>query len=114
MSIRKTHLSWGYAYASSFRARPAYRFTAEVSVYIAHESQGRGLGKRLYLALLDELRRLGARTAIGALTLPNQASQRLHESLGFKPVARFEQVGFKFDAWHDVEFWQTALEWRRC
>jgi len=100
----------GYAYATKWRARSAYRFAVESSVYLAPDASGRGLGTRLYQALLARLREAGLRTVIGGVALPNPASVALHEKLGFKPVACFERVGLKHDRWIDVAYWQLQLE----
>lgn len=99
----------GYAYASPLKSRSAYRFAVEISVYVNQQNLGQGIGKRLYIALLDELKAIGMHTAIGGIALPNKASISLHEKLGFKKVAHFEQVGRKFDRWIDVEYWQIFL-----
>lgn len=99
----------GYAYSSPFRTRPAYRFTVETSVYLAPASHGRGIGTRLYRALLSTLEAQGFVQAIGAIALPNPGSVRLHESLGFVQSGLYRQVGYKFDAWHDVGLWQRDL-----
>ena len=99
----------GYAYATRWRARSAYRFSVETSIYLRQGQAGRGLGRRLYEALFDALRPLGVHVVIGGIALPNDASVALHERLGMKPVARFEQVGRKFDRWIDVGYWQRLL-----
>lgn len=99
----------GYAYASNFRGRPAYRFTVETTVYVAADARGRGAGRALYAALHDILRMQGFRTVVGGITLPNAASVRLHEAMGYRPVGSFPKVGFKFGRWHDVGFWQMDL-----
>ena len=99
----------GYASASAFRSRPAYRFTVETSVYLAREAVGRGLGRRLYGALLDTLEAQGFTQAIGAITLPNPASVALHEALGFSRAGTYRQVGRKLGAWHSVGLWQRPL-----
>ncbi len=99
----------GYAYAGEFRVRAAYRWSCEVSVYLAHEAQGAGLGRRLYRALFDLLARQGYRQAFAGVTLPNPASVALHESMGFEPIGVYRDVGFKLGAWHDVGWWQLAL-----
>lgn len=96
----------GYAKATRWRDRAAYARTAETTVYVTPAQHGRGVGRAVYSALLAELRRQGFRTAIGGITLPNAASVRLHESLGFKFVGTFRGVGCKFGQWHDVGFWQ--------
>lgn len=99
----------GYAYGSPFRSRAAYRWSSEVSVYIAETSHRTGLGRRLYAALFELLSEQGYRRAYAGITLPNEASVRLHESMGFDTVGVFREAGFKFDAWHDVGWWQRGL-----
>ena len=99
----------GYAYASSFRSRPAYEWTVETSVYVEADRQGLGIGTALVQALLDDLRARGYRRAIAGIALPNEASVALHERMGFTPVGVFREVGFKFDRWWSVGFWERAL-----
>ena len=99
----------GYAYATRWRVRSAYRYAVEVSVYVDPAYSRRGIGSRLYAALFAELRGLGMHTAIGGIVLPNVASVALHEKHGFRKVAHFSDVGFKFDRWIDVGYWQRAL-----
>lgn len=99
----------GYALAARFRDRPAYRFTVETSVYLRSDVAGRGIGRRLYEPLLAILEAQGFTQAIAAITLPNEASVRLHERLGFERAGTYRQVGWKFGAWHDVGLWQRAL-----
>ncbi|MCG7311111.1 GNAT family N-acetyltransferase [Brachybacterium sp. ACRRE] len=92
----------GYAYAGAFNPREAYRFTCEVSVYLASDQRGSGRGRALYEALLPALRERGLRRAIALVAQPNPASDRLHASFGFTPVGTFTKVGWKLGAWHDV------------
>lgn len=99
----------GYAYGSQYRARAAYDWTAETSVYIHERCRGRGVGKALYTVLLDALRIQGFRSAMAGATLPNDASVRLHASFGFQPAGHVRDAGWKFGAWHDVGFWQLTL-----
>ncbi len=99
----------GYAYATKWRVRSAYRFSAETSVYLAQDARGHGHGVRLYEALLEDLDKLGVHAAIGGIAQPNAASVKLHEKLGFRKVAMFEQVGFKNGQWVDVGYWQKLL-----
>ena len=99
----------GYAKGYRFRARAAYAWSVEVSVYVAEAARGRGVGRRLTMGLLDELKDRGYVTAIAGITLPNHASVGLFESLGFVPSGVFRNVGFKLDRWHDVGFWQREL-----
>jgi L-amino acid N-acyltransferase YncA len=100
----------GYAYASRWRVRAAYRFSVESTVYLLPGKTGKGAGAQLYAALLERLRGSGCHTVIGGIALPNPASVALHEKLGFKQVARFQDVGFKFDRWIDVGYWQIVLD----
>lgn len=99
----------GYAYARLFRDRPAYHWTAETTVYVAAGLHRCGVGTTLYAELLRILTSLGYVNAIGGITLPNAASVALHEKLGYRKVAYFPRLGFKFDQWHDVGFWQKQL-----
>ena len=99
----------GYAYATAFHPRAAYRWSVEISIYLAPEARGRGVGNELLTPLLDRLREMGFVQAFGGTALPNPASERLLESFGFKKVAHWERVGFKFDAWHDVSWRQLTL-----
>jgi len=99
----------GYAYAGTFRTRSAYRHTCEVSVYVDRERRGGGVGRTLYTALLDRMRAAGMRLAVGGATMPNDASERLHRSLGFEVVGTFREVGFKQGRWCDVQWFQKRL-----
>jgi L-amino acid N-acyltransferase YncA len=99
----------GYAYGAPARSRAAYRWCAEVSVYLAPEARGRGLGGRLLDELVEELRRRGFATVIAGTTLPNPASVRLFEGRGFEAVGVFKRAGHKLGAWHDVGWWQRFL-----
>jgi phosphinothricin acetyltransferase len=99
----------GYAYAAPFHARAAYRWSAQISVYLAQDRRGAGIGRHLVGALLDELTSRGYVNAFAGTTLPNNASVRLFESLGFRQMALWEHVGFKLGEWHDVGWWQCDL-----
>lgn len=99
----------GYAYATKWRPRRGYRYSVEISVYLAPLEIGRGLGSKLYERLFGVLVELGAHAVIGGIALPNDASVALHEKFGMRKVAHFEQVGFKFDRWIDVGYWQRLL-----
>ena len=104
----------GYAYASGFRSRAAYRFAVETTVYVDPEAQGRGAGEALYRLLVATLTEQGFTQAIGAIALPNQASVRLHEKLGFAQAGLYRKVGWKLGAWHDVGLWQRPLAPSAC
>lgn len=99
----------GYAYASPFRARAAYAWAVETTVYVAADAQERGVGRALYAELLDRLTRQGFTQAVGIIALPNDASVALHERLGFRFVGVNERVGWKRGRWIDVGVWQRAL-----
>ncbi|CAI3805067.1 arsinothricin resistance N-acetyltransferase ArsN1 family B [Rheinheimera sp. MM224] len=99
----------GYAYATKWRVRSAYRFSAECTVYVKEGLSGQGVGSQLYQQLLAELKALGIHLAIGGITLPNAQSVALHEKFGFEKCGHFQQVGFKFEQWRDVGYWQKLL-----
>jgi L-amino acid N-acyltransferase YncA len=99
----------GYAYAGPWKARSAYRFAVESTVYLAVGQQGRGLGAALYRRLIDELARCGAHCVIGGVSLPNAASVALHEKLGFRKIGQFCEVGWKLGHWVDVGYWELML-----
>ena len=99
----------GYAYAARFHERIAYRWSVTVSVYLAPDAGGRGLGTALYTHLLATLRDLGYVTAFAAIALPNPASVALHERMGFEPVGTYRNAGFKLGRWRDVSWWQRPL-----
>jgi phosphinothricin acetyltransferase len=99
----------GYAYGGRHRARPAYRWSAETSVYIDDAFRRRGVGRGLYDSLFAILAAQGYRNALAGITLPNPASVALHESMGFEKVGVYRAVGYKFGRWHDVGWWQRAL-----
>lgn len=99
----------GYAYASKWKGRCAYRYSVESTVYLAPAQVGKGYGATLYSELLACLRSLSMHSVIGGIALPNPASICLHERLGFKKVAHFEEVGFKHGKWVDVGYWQLQL-----
>lgn len=100
----------GYAYATPWRARSAYRFSVEVTVYVDPECPRLGIGRRLYEALLPTLKTRGIHAAFGVIALPNDASVALHERFGFEKVAHLREVGYKFDRWIDVGYWELTFE----
>lgn len=99
----------GFAYATHHRERAAYRWAADVTVYVAPASQRAGVGRALYEALFDRLGQQGFRIACAGIALPNEASVGLHEALGFQPVGVYRKIGWKLGAWHDVGWWQLEL-----
>ena len=99
----------GYAYATKWRARVAYRYAVESSIYLDPAHAGKGAGSALYEALLTELGKRELHMVIGGIAQPNEVSVRLHERLGFRKVAHFSEVGLKFGRWIDVGYWQLKL-----
>ena len=99
----------GYAYAAPFHPRASYRWSVEVSIYLAEEARGHGVGRQLLGRLLEELRAAGFVNAFAGTTLPNDGSVALFESFGFERIALQRGVGYKLGAWHDVGWWQLQL-----
>lgn len=99
----------GYAYLSNWRERVAYNITLETSVYLDHNVIGSGVGSILYQELIERARKINIHSLIGGISLPNEASQRLHEKFNFKLVGNFRESGVKFGKLIDVEFWQLML-----
>lgn len=100
----------GYAYGSRYRERAAYRWSVEVTIYVAPAHQRRGIGRALYTALLRILALQGYCNAFAAIALPNPASVALHEALGFTAVGVYRSVGYKLGRWYDVGWWQRSLQ----
>jgi L-amino acid N-acyltransferase YncA len=99
----------GYAYATPWRVRSAYRFSVESTVYVAQGYPRQGIGSRLYQTLIDDLRARGIQVVLGGIAQPNPASVSLHAALGFEKVAHFKRVGRKFEQWVDVGYWELQL-----
>jgi phosphinothricin acetyltransferase len=99
----------GYAYATEWKKRTAYRHTVETTIYLSPEVKRNGIGTVLYTELLDLLRKNKFHAAIGGIALPNEASIALHEKLGFKKIGKFMEVGYKFDRWVDVGYWELIF-----
>src|SRR5688572_15563266 len=100
----------GYAYATTHRVRAAYRWSVDTAVYVDAAHHRRGIGRGLYASLCAILVRQGFVNAYAGITLPNAASVGLHEAAGFEAVGIYRQVGYKLGAWHDVGWWQLALQ----
>lgn len=99
----------GYAYAAQHRERAGYRWSVDVSVYVAAGAQERGIGRALYAELFDLIRRQGFLNAYAGIALPNPASVALHERFGMRLIGVYERVGFKFDRWVDVAWYGVRL-----
>jgi phosphinothricin acetyltransferase len=100
----------GYAYAGPHRPRAAYRWAADVTVYVDPAFHRSGVGRELYAELLGRLREQGMRVVCAGITLPNPGSVGLHESFGFQPIGIYRGIGFKHGAWRDVGWWQLRLD----
>jgi L-amino acid N-acyltransferase YncA/putative methionine-R-sulfoxide reductase with GAF domain len=100
----------GYAYASAHRERAAYRWCVDVSAYVAPNGRERGIGRRLYEALMRVLVRQGFYRAYAGIALPNEPSIALHRSVGFTEVGVYRKVGYKLGRWHDVSWWERSLQ----
>lgn len=99
----------GYAYATKWHPRSAYRFSAEITVYVDASQKRVGVGSRLYDHLFPILQARGIRAVMAGIALPNESSVALHEKFGLSKVAHFKEVGFKFNRWIDVGYWQRIL-----
>lgn len=118
--VRKFGLPWivaednegivGYAYASRWHERSAYRHTVEVSAYLATTAHSQGWGTLLYNSLFKELHSSGIHAVIAGIALPNPASVALHEKFNMKKVGHLAEVGFKFGTWIDVGYWEVHLD----
>jgi L-amino acid N-acyltransferase YncA len=99
----------GYAYGSRHRERAAYRWAADVAVYVDASARHAGLGRELYARLFERMRDLGYWTLCAGVAQPNVASDGLHRALGFGDVGTYRRIGWKGGAWHDVRWWQLEL-----
>jgi phosphinothricin acetyltransferase len=99
----------GFASFGAFRPHPAYKYSVEHSVYVHREHRGQGLGRMLLNRIIEEAEAFGAHSVIGAIDAENEASLRLHESLGFARVGTLPQVGFKFGRWLDLALMQKVV-----
>jgi phosphinothricin acetyltransferase len=99
----------GYAYVNTFKERFAYRFSVEDTIYLKCGCEGRGAGKKLLAALLDEVKKMDIHTVVSCITIPNEQSVGLHEKFGFAKIAHFREIGFKFNQWLDVGYWELML-----
>lgn len=100
----------GYAYGTAHRARAAYRYSAETSVYVAPAAHGAGVATRLYERLFEDLIALGYYHAFAGITMPNDPSVAFHRAVGFESIGTFPKVGYKQGQWHDVSWWHRPLQ----
>jgi len=99
----------GYAYGSVHRAKPAYRWSVETTLYVARQAHRSGIGRALYTTLLDLLKRQGFHSAFAGIVPPNEGSVGLHRSMGFSYLGTFREIGFKHGKWHHLDWWQRLL-----
>lgn len=117
--VESTSLPWliaehddrivGYAYAKAWHSRSAYRFSVEIAVYLDVSQKRLGIGSRLYDHLLPILETRGIHAVLAAIALPNEPSIALHEKFGLAKAGHLKEVGFKFQRWIDVGYWQRIL-----
>ncbi len=107
--VEEDNIIFGYAYACKHSERAAYKWSVDVSAYVREDCRGKGIGKRLYTALLSILRLQGYRNVYAGICLPNESSVGIHEYFGFEKIAHYNQVGYKFGQWHDVGWWEAFL-----
>ena len=100
----------GYAYANKWKPRHAYKNTVESTIYLKRNETKRGIGSILLGELIKLLADMNFHAVIGGIALPNKPSVRLHEKLGFEKAAHFKEIGFKFEKWIDVEYWELIIE----
>jgi phosphinothricin acetyltransferase len=105
----KNNLILGYAYASEWKSRCAYKHSVETTVYLQQDAKRNGIGTLLYKNLMEQLGRNNVHAAIAGIALPNDASIALHEKLGFKKIGLFKEVGYKFGNWIDVGYWELIF-----
>jgi phosphinothricin acetyltransferase len=108
--LEKNGIINGFAYASKWKIRSGYRFSVESTIYLQPDFIGKGLGRRLYESLITELHNRSLHSVIGGIALPNESSVALHERLGFQKIAHFKEIGWKFNRWIDVGYWELILQ----
>jgi phosphinothricin acetyltransferase len=96
----------GYVYATQFKLRQAYKHSVEISIYVRNQAKQKGIGSELYQRLLEELSETDIHALMAGISLPNEASVRFHEKIGYEKVAHFREVGYKLGRWVDVGFWE--------
>ena len=96
----------GYVYATQFKLRQAYKHSVEASIYVKNQSKQKGIGSELYKVFLEELQETDVHAIMAGISLPNEASVKFHEKLGYEKVAHFKEVGYKLGRWVDVGFWE--------
>lgn len=100
----------GYAYAGEWKSRCAYRFSVEVSVYVKNGFTGKKIGTLLYSELIKKLSETKVHSLIAGISLPNEGSIAIHEKFGFEKIGQFVEVGYKFNKWIDVGYWEKIFK----
>ncbi len=98
-----------YAYGSPWKVRSAYRFSAELTVYTDSDYTGKGIGSKIYNELIEIMEQMNLHCLYGGIALPNKKCEKLHKKLGFVKCGQFNQVGYKFNHWIDVAYWEKIL-----
>lgn len=96
----------GYLYAAQFKLRQAYKHSVEASIYVRNNAKQKGIGSALYDKFLGDLKDTDVHAIVAGISLPNDASVKFHEKLGYEKVAHFKEVGYKLGRWVDVGFWE--------
>jgi phosphinothricin acetyltransferase len=99
-----------YAYIHTWQERIAYRHSAELSLYVKHGQEGRGMGRELMTHLLEAVKKTTIRVLVSGITIPNERSIALHEKFGFQKAGQFNEIGFKLDQWLDVGYWELVVK----
>ncbi|MDR2258527.1 MAG: GNAT family N-acetyltransferase [Treponema sp.] len=99
-----------YAYVNTWKERIAYRYAAELSIYVKYGKEGRGFGKKLMTRLLEAVKKTEIHALVSGITMPNDRSVALHEKFGFQKIAQFNEIGFKLDKWLDVGYWELVIK----
>jgi phosphinothricin acetyltransferase len=98
-----------YAYVNKWKERAAYRYAAELSIYVQHGKVGQGIGGKLFAHLLEAVKQTEIHALVSGITMPNERSISLHEKFGFRKIAQFNEIGFKLNTWLDVGYWELVL-----
>ncbi len=107
---KENNVVLGYAYISYWKERSAYRYSVESTIYLNNNCVGKGIGTKLYSELINQVKKSELHSVIGGISLPNDASIKLHEKLGFNYLGKFSEVGYKFNNWIDVGYWELILK----
>ncbi len=108
--VDRTETLAGFGTFGTFRARPAYKYTVEHSVYVRADRRGQGIGTRLLAELIDAARAMEVHTMVGGIDAANEASIALHRRFGFEHAGTVREAAFKFGRWLDLAFYQLILE----